>query len=67
LLGAARFPLAIQQRHKRHNWAMPVDAPFVLQSGEHDKRFATAGSYTAIVCGFNNSTGNALVEVYNLE
>jgi hypothetical protein len=24
------------------------------------------GSYTAIVSGFNNTTGNALVEVYNL-
>lgn len=42
----------------------------VAPSDSHESALITtlpAGSYTAVVRGFNNTTGNALVEVYNLQ
>lgn len=58
----------------RYDWKGSQQAQLqalgVAPSDSHESALITtlpAGSYTAVVRGFNNTTGSALVEVYNLQ
>lgn len=62
--------LVAQNDDWRTSQQAQIQAAGLAPSNDHESALITtlpAGNYTAIVRGFNDSTGNALVEVYNLQ
>jgi sugar lactone lactonase YvrE len=62
--------LVAQNDDWRSSQQAQIQALGLAPSNDHESALVTtlaAGNYTAIVRGFDNTTGNALVEVYNLQ
>lgn len=62
--------LVAQNDDWRTSQQAQIQAAGLAPTNDHESALITtlpAGNYTAIVRGFNDSTGNALVEVYNLQ